>query len=269
MTVTEKLEELSKRVWADIKLADRYSIFRGEETITDSLLLEIAKENFSGIKVIQTIKKKEAEQGTDWEWYIGNSEYGWMRYAVQAKKLSVRSSVYDSLRHKVGLTPNDKYQIDILREFSRVNGHVPLYNFYNYYPLATERDHWHCYRPFDKELLGWTFTPLKNIETAVRVKGSRSFDKIHSLSDTFPIRCLFSCPLFFSFYMNRDLFDIPGTFLGEPFRKIRVLPQELIIGRETGVLRSFPEELYDRQLGLFPKRIAIIELLDIQLSDIK
>ncbi|MGI4021540.1 MAG: DUF6615 family protein [Janthinobacterium lividum] len=258
--ITEKFEEITKRIWNDISFADYYRILYGEESITDSILLDLAKQNWFSIRILQTPKHLEPKLGTDWEWYVGSNNYGWIRYAIQAKKLKTRyNNRYTNLKHFVGPHP-DNYQTKKLRIFANDNYAVPLYNFYNYFPDATEADHWQCSKPFDKELLGWTFTTLKNVETAIVTKGSRTFNKIHRLKDTLPIRCLFTCPYFQSLYQDRKTIDSAGEFLGEPFRKIATLPRQFINARETGILKEFPEELYSTRL--YPKRIAIIELTD-------
>lgn len=260
--IPKKFEDISRRIWGDIDLSNRYGILYGEETITDSILLDLAKQNYFNIRILQTPKPLEAIQGTDWEWYVGSYTYGWIRYAIQAKKLNPKLNSYNSLNHKVGLAPNDDYQINLLRTFASTNGDVPLYNFYNYFPRATETAHWQCSKAFDRELLGWTFTTLTNVETAINTRGSRTFDKIHQLKYTLPIRCLFTCPYFKSLYQDKTTIGSTGNFLGETFRKVKTLPSQFINAREIGILKEFPEELYSPQIKIYPKRIAIIELPD-------
>ena len=260
--IPKKFEDITRRIWTDIDLANKYGTSFGEETITDSILLELAKQNYFNIRILQTPKPKETIQGTDWEWFVGSYRYGWMRYAIQAKKLNPNSHRYDNLNHKVGQPPNEDYQINLLRAFASANGAVPLYNFYNYYPKVTEADHWQCSKTFDRELLGWTFTTLTNVETAINTLGSRTFDKIHQLKTTLPIRCLFSCPYFKSIYQDQNINGTTEDFLGEDFRKVATLPPQFINAREIGILDEFPEELYSPQIQIYPKRIAIIELPD-------
>jgi len=134
--IHKKFEEITRKIWTDIKLSQQYGIILGEETITDSILLELARQNFFNIRILQTQKPKEAIQGTDWEWFVGSYKYGWIRYAIQAKKLNLTTLGYGNLNHKIGKAPNDDYQINILRKFSKANGAVPLYHFYNYFPAA-------------------------------------------------------------------------------------------------------------------------------------
>ena len=164
--IHKKFEELSKTIWTNIELSNRYRTIYGEETITDSILLELAKLESINIRIVQTPKFIEKDQGTDWEWFVGSKRYGWIRFALQAKKLSLKTHVYDQLNHKVGKLLNARLQIDLLKDFAKANNAVPLYTFYNNYPDGLESSHWHCPEPFERELMGWTFTPLTNIEQA-------------------------------------------------------------------------------------------------------
>ena len=257
--ITKKFEELGRRIWTDIDLSKKYHIVYGEETITDSILLDLAKQNYCNVRILQTTKNLEAKQGTDWEWYVGSDTYGWIRFAIQAKKLDQETKIYKSLNHKVGNPPNYKDQIDLLRTFANTNEAVPLYNFYNFFPNA-QAVHWQCSKVFDQQLLGWTFTTLTNVETAIKKRGHRTFDKIHQLEQTLPIRCLFTCLYFKSIYQDQTIIGKKGDFLGEPFKKIASLPKNFMNAIEIGNLSEFPEELYNPKIEIYPKRIAIIEL---------
>ena len=86
-------EKISKDIWYKIKYATKAQIRQGEESITDNILLEILKSENKQIKVIQTSKIKEQEKGTDWEWWIGCKNLGWLRYAIQAKKIDSQSQL--------------------------------------------------------------------------------------------------------------------------------------------------------------------------------
>ncbi|WP_138992287.1 DUF6615 family protein [Larkinella sp. C7] len=265
--IREKFEEISRRVWTDIDFANRYRTIYGEETITDTILLELAKQNFRNIRILQTPKLAESVQGTDWEWFVGSRTHGWIRYAIQAKKLNPKTNKYDSLNHKVGAPPNDNYQIDILQKFADFYKAIPLYNFYNFFPRAIQANHWHCNQDFDRELLGWSFTLLRNVEIAIGNRGFRTFDRIHNFHETLPIRCLFSCPLFKMLYQNESTSESTGNLFGVPFKKVTNLPKQFLDilesdynTREIGSLTEFPEGLYSSELNIYPKRIAIIDL---------
>ena len=267
--ITEKFEQLSKEIWSKITAANHYSLQYGEETITGSMLLEIVTQKFHNIKIIQTPKKKEATQGTDWEWYVGSDTFGWIRFIIQAKKLHPVSNNYEKLDHTITTKEGSVRQQDLLRNYAALTGAIPLYNFYNNFPTANGK-HWHCPKPFDMELLGWTFTPLSNVESVSkipkgkkrRVNGWCSFNKIHSIGDTFPIRCLFSCPNFRRFFTDKSLIGKPGIFLGEPFQKAAHLPRQIALARQTGIIDHFEMDSPVTNLGFYPKRIAVIDIGD-------
>ena len=92
MKVVDLFESIASSTWQRIHWGNFYKISQGEETITDLNLLELARANCPEVKVIKTAKNKEKYQGTDWEWWIGNKRLGWLRYAVQAKKINLNTS---------------------------------------------------------------------------------------------------------------------------------------------------------------------------------
>lgn len=267
--ISDKFEELSRNIWADLPTAKRCKIAYGEETITDVMLLELARQNYFSLSIIQTPKKKELLLGTDWEWYIGSDDFGWIRYIIQAKKLSQIDFTYKSLAYPiVHPDPNILFQHQALRQYAKDTNAIPLYNFYNFYNNVTSSD-WHCNLSLDIEQLGWSFTPLKNVEDTLKVvkmnrkRGYNSFATIHNYEETLPIRCLFLCPAFRMLYQDAISALAPRairTMLGESFQKIDRLPQQLSIARETGVLESFPQELYPLTLAMYPKRIAVFDI---------
>lgn len=252
--ITERFEELSRSIWTNIYLSNKYSTIYGEETITNSILLILAKQEYLNIKILQTPKNIEGVQGTDWEWFVGSSKSGWIRYVIQAKKLNLNTNRYETLHYKVGNSKNGKYQIDLLQNFAEVNGAVPLYSFYNYYPQAKQSKHWHCNRRFDIELLGWTFTTLSNVKEAINTRGYRTFDKVHQFI-TLPISCLFK-----EIYKRNMTINKKLGFMGETISILETLPPEFSNANEIGTLNEFPEAVYNPKAKYYPKRIAIIDL---------
>jgi hypothetical protein len=95
---SELLEELARNTWHRIVDGHRLRIRQGETTITDYLLLEIERANSPRIKSIKTSIRKEANQGTDWEWWVGSSSEGWIQYAIQAKRVRECSTALLSLQ---------------------------------------------------------------------------------------------------------------------------------------------------------------------------
>ena len=257
MTIQQTISKLTTDVWENINLADKLNTKYGEETISDILLLELARLKNYNLRIIQTPKDKEKYKGTDWEWFIGSQSYGWTRYAIQAKKADpANNGYYSCLGHKV----DTELQIDILKRYSTANNAVPLYCFYNHYPKATEKDHWHCKKDYDQKLLGWTITTIKNVETALSTHGCRNFNFIHTQKETLPTRCLFDCPILIKQYQDKSLVDKKITLFDTEVNKIRSIPSFLIEQRDITSIDSFPEELYNRQIEIYPKRIAIFDL---------
>lgn len=244
-------------VWERLENSQKLGITQGEETLTDNLLFYLMSKNLSSIKIIPTPKPKEAVKGTDWEWWIGNKRSGYLRYAVQAKKLDLKTGRYLSLNHKVGKGSGAQYQHKILEDYARVNQAIPLYAFYNYLDKADYSKEWNCPLPIDHPKLGCTVTPLKNVKTAISKKGCRTFESIHQFPETVPLRCLAVCPNIAivgdysdTAYIRR--FDTEAMVYRDPWGWIS----------EMGHLKSFeqmPSEFYNRQLGYYPKRILLIE----------
>lgn len=244
-------------VWQRLENSKRFGISQGEETLTDNLLLYLASQNLSTIKIIQTPKDKESVKGTDWEWWIGNRTAGFLRYAVQAKKLDLKTGRYASLNHKVGEGASAEFQHKILEDYAKANKAIPLYAFYNHLDAPDLPKKWNCPLPMDHFKLGCTVTPLINVKKAISKRGWRTFDKIHSFPETVPLRCLAECPnIAFVSAQNGEEnirhFGVDAKVYDNPWGWIS----------EMGHLQRFeqmPRAYYDHELGYYPKRILLIE----------
>jgi hypothetical protein len=164
----------------------------GEETVTDLVLLELKRSHAQGIAVLQTNKKAESTQGTDWEWWLGSNASGWLRFAVQAKKLDRSSERYGALSHKVGAD----LQIDLLEKFAAANRAIPLYCLFNYLSPVDTKKSWHCCEAPAVPQFGCTLTPASVIRHAIDNRGCRTFGWIHSHPSTLPWRCVVKCGRF-------------------------------------------------------------------------
>lgn len=260
MTIQQTINNLTIDVWDNIGLSNRLHTKYGEETISDILLLELAKLRNYNLRIIQTPKDREKYKGTDWEWFIGSQSYGWIRFAIQAKKADPNSKNgdYSCLKHTVGT----EEQIDILKRYSKANNAVPLYCLYNHYSKANEPDHWHCKRIFEQKLLGWTITAIRNVETALTTHGCRNFEFMHKQKETLPTKCLFDCPVLIKQYQDKSLIDKKIKIFDTEVVKIKSIPSSLIEQRDITSIDNYPEELYNRQIEIYPKRIAIFNLGD-------
>ena len=186
-------ETLAESTWERLRLSWEYGISQGEETITDLLQLEIARLGGSNIHVLKTTKAFEAQSGVDWEWWIGDNASGWLRFAIQAKKIGANGR-YNALKHHVKLPGRKKLlQQTVLKRYAKEKGAIPLYCLFNHVGPGgyDEHKHWHCKAPFEPAQLGCTLAPLERIDEALRKRGGRTFDFIHRDQHAIPWRCLF------------------------------------------------------------------------------
>jgi hypothetical protein len=187
---SELLEDLARRTWHRILDGHYLDIPQGETTITDYHLLEIARGDFPNIEIMKTSSRKEARQGTDWEWLVGLPSGGWIRYAIQAKRLYPKG-VYHKLRHKVGT----RRQVDILINYAKKKNAVSLYCFYNAINESSAEKYWKCCSmPFQPEQLGCTLVHAKDIQAFLSISAPRTFEEICSRYKVLPWRCLVCCP---------------------------------------------------------------------------
>jgi hypothetical protein len=134
--------------------------------------------------------------GTDWEWLIGSYSIGWLRYAVQAKRVDYPSGRYSGLGDPV---PQGS-QVNVLLKYARANNAIPLYCLYNYCTISPLDPYWHCDLPLDQTQLGCTLAPAYVVKQKMGTRGARSFKTIHSENSTRPWRCLVGCAEFLSMY---------------------------------------------------------------------
>ena len=269
------LETLSQDTWEHLRDANALSIRFGEETITDLLLLDIKRRALASTKVKQTSKSKESQQGTDFEWWLGANQIGWMRFAVQAKKLEFKSDRYPGVTHKV----KTDMQIDVLEEYALVNNAVPLYCLYNFTNYVDPSEHWNCcQRSFQIEQLGCTIAPLSTIRKTIGSRGTKNFDFLHGFGDAIPWRCLAICPrIRKQFYRGRQsssmvpgelppLFDTPPRIYDSPPQVLRdENPTEMRRLVQASELEQ--SGLYDQDVG-YPRRICRLEFSQEEISEI-
>lgn len=258
MPLVKILEDAALFTWDSIRDSIALDISQGEETITDNVLLNIARKKSGNVKIIKTPKDLESKKGTDWEWWIGSDSLGWIRYAIQAKKLYPKDNKYQALKHLVGKVPDQKLQHEILEAYSKANSAVPLYAFYNYIDLPSYEESWNCPLDLQKEQLGITVTTLSNVKKAIKGRGKKSFVEIHKLGETIPIRCLAQCPKIMSAYTSSaaKIFKFDET--------VRIFNKEEVsfLKRDNHPqsLDFFPSSLYSRDVDLYPGKILVMTL---------
>ncbi len=257
----KEIEKLSSDIWKRLEDSVTLNVRQGEETLTDNLLLDLAKFKLKNIRTLPTTKKNEKQIGCDWEWWIGSNKFGWFRFAIQAKKLDHPRPVYKKLAHKVITDPIKKTkerQFDILERYCKKNNVIGLYCFYNYTTIGKLDSYWNCTFPFDQEQLGWTFTTLDVVKKALGSRKGKSFESIHSNKDSLPMRCLFKCPKVLNNYFLNNA--SPLSIFGQEAIKYNELPPIFRDFNNADGYENYPEDIYDKELGLYPKKILIIDI---------
>ncbi|MCY4354250.1 MAG: hypothetical protein OXC09_05625 [Truepera sp.] len=180
-------ESLAGTTWDWLGHARKVKLAISEDSVTDITELEIATAGLNGIKVTRVTKQEESRYGFDWMWFIGNRDQGYIRYAVQAKKiiLNTSGSYNYRIRHKSGL------QIVALKRFANCVGAIPLYCFYNNVDTSTAVRHWHCFQQPDVRQMGCTLVPLDAVEIVHKPGHRKDFTAIHQDQRAIPWRCLF------------------------------------------------------------------------------
>lgn len=122
-TLQDSLRKQAGIIWHSQADARRHSLWLNEETITESVLLQLCVRHGQQGLIIKAFKKaEETQNGADWEWVFSNGKTG-TRFRVQAKRLT-------SLGRYGSLKPNGS-QIRTLISRSIKEGCHPCYVFYN------------------------------------------------------------------------------------------------------------------------------------------
>ena len=114
----------------DLEDAFRLNMPRNEETITESLLLNLARNNpRHELQITSFNRQAEGINGADWEfWFSNASGYG-IAVRVQAKRL-FPSGKYESLFHQ-SKTQKDKSTNQCNELIHNAGTSIPIYVFYN------------------------------------------------------------------------------------------------------------------------------------------
>jgi hypothetical protein len=259
MTLVKALEDLADDTWERLRDSETLEVRFGEETVTDLVLLELKRSCVPGIAVLQTNKKAESTQGTDWEWWIGSNNTGWVRFAVQAKKLDLSSKRYDALGHKVSGRP----QIDLLLKFAAKHQAIPLYCLFNFVSPVDTKESWHCCEGPVVSQLACTVTPAAIVRHAIDTRGCRTFEWIHSHPSTLPWRCLVKCPRFQNLFNPAASLESrtagASELLGGTIKIFPGLPPEIEAGRREGRVPEFSERFYSPEEEGQPRRVVVLD----------
>ena len=129
------LLQLSKNVWRRRGVAKHNGLRYNEETVTETLLLDLMINYPGDVRIIPFNKKNEARNGADWAWAFvscnGRSNQGML---VQAKRLGDNDRNYHSLYYKSRSksVPSPLSQLDQLIKSAKHYQLPPVFAFYNH-----------------------------------------------------------------------------------------------------------------------------------------
>ncbi len=175
----------------------------GEETITETNLLEIRRRHPRRVKLLTFSKSQESKStGADWEWHIIGRVYT-LKMRVQAKRIHKAGGIGNLKQMGKGAA---KPQIDLLIEDAKANSLFPAYCFYCAEP---QRSYWVKGSAEETAEAFETGCLIADAET-VRSKAPKKLNEIES--DTVPwhflgVRHKFSASK--SPYLQRYQEDLP------------------------------------------------------------
>lgn len=125
------LMSLARISWKRRGSAKRNRVFFSEESVTETIILDLI-ENYPGYaSVVPFHKNQEGETGADWAWAFENvNGTAVLPMLVQAKALDFSDHEYPEIKRKIGTSTTR--QIDRLIQVSELYGWPPVYTFYNH-----------------------------------------------------------------------------------------------------------------------------------------
>lgn len=140
-TLLYSLLELAHSTSQNLAFAHRDDVHvsYGEETITETNLLELRRRHPTRMRLTSFTRKKESTNGADWEWHvIGRARRLIMR--VQAKRVQKNGVL--KISHVVKSSGDE--QIDLLIRDAKAHGCMPVYCLY---ASEAQRSHWKAPAP--------------------------------------------------------------------------------------------------------------------------
>ncbi len=124
---------LSRMVWAKRGAAKAAGLTFNEETITETILLDLQTDYPGHVEVVAFNKRQEAKTGADWLWsFVSADGSRSLTMLVQAKRLEDVEQVYRGINRTIGKRLPPVRQIDQLLDTARQQGVPAFYAFYNH-----------------------------------------------------------------------------------------------------------------------------------------
>lgn len=149
ITLCKAFEKLSSWTWNTMRETEKMEFEPGEETLTDLIMLALARRLPHKVHVKKFNRTEEGKSGADWLWcFVGANDCFVMQ--VQAKR--IHEGKYHSLDHRIGKKKSKRWQVDVLIKNAKKRKAFPAYVFYNFLPSTLRvgvkpkpcREHWGC-----------------------------------------------------------------------------------------------------------------------------
>ena len=174
-------------VWKRRATAKSVGFPFSEETVTETVLLDLATEHPLDIQIIPLNKREEGKIGADWEWlFFSRDNKKFVRSLVQAKVLDDSDNEYAHIDRTIGNT--GIRQIDRLLERANGRGIPALYAFYNHLRDPSRVPTNACAFFACTECWGCSVAPADHVRAYLP---SKKFDDLRLIS--MPWHCLL-CP---------------------------------------------------------------------------
>jgi len=123
---------LAQTTWARRKAVKQHNLPFGEESITETILIDLAIAYPGRVSILPFNKRQEGKNGADWAWAFASSDGSHvLPMLVQAKLLDIRDFEYPELGRYAGKRTPPVRQIDQLLETANRLRWPALYAFYN------------------------------------------------------------------------------------------------------------------------------------------
>lgn len=127
------LLDLSRMVWTRRDAAKKTRLTFSEETITETILLDLKTRYPGRVRVFAYSKPQEAKTGADWIWsFVSADRSRSATMLVQAKRLDDAELEYPGINRNIGKRTPPVRQIDQLLDTARRLSIPAVYAFYNH-----------------------------------------------------------------------------------------------------------------------------------------
>ncbi len=179
------MDLLAEQTWLELRHYYDSKIRIDEDAITSHLLFSIVN-RLKGTLLMRDGRKVESQTGADFDLWIASPDGKWLRFAIQAKRMTIPTAGYPNLKHKVG--KKGVLQHELLRTYAKANGARPLYLFYNHWdPFLSPGSRLRCAHLAPRNpKFGCSVTTLQTAVVAMGTTGAKNYPWIHHQPTTRP-----------------------------------------------------------------------------------